>query len=168
MWWWKEIFWIISKIGKQKELQSPQEPHKEEENKATLLGCEPGNLVEEQSIKVSVHEDGKMNNMDDKGYEFFSSHVHLQPSYPWEDENTSCADEDCKMKAHCEGEEFTPRLSVGDTKISAKKANVFNGDKGPFGSYPKEENISYLKSLIDLPKEVGDKPPPTGCKLENL
>ena len=78
-----------------------------------------------------------MENMDDKGSEFFSIHVHLQPSYPWEDENTSCADEDCKMKAHCEGEEFTPSFSIGDPKINEKKAYVVNGDKGPFGSDPK-------------------------------
>ena len=36
------------------ELQSPQEPHKEEEDKATLLECEPENLVEEQVTRVSV------------------------------------------------------------------------------------------------------------------
>ena len=41
-------------------------------------------------MKVSVQEDGKMENMDDKGSEFFSIHFHLQPFYPWEDENTSC------------------------------------------------------------------------------
>ena len=69
-----------------------------------------------------------MKNMDDKGSNFFIIHVQLQPSYPWEDENTSCEDEDCKMKAHCEGEEFTPTFSVGDPKISAKIDDVFNGD----------------------------------------
>ena len=36
------------------DLQLPQEPHKEEEDKATLLGCEPKNLVEEQATKVFV------------------------------------------------------------------------------------------------------------------
>ena len=96
--------------------------------------------MEEQATKVSVQEDGNMN-MDDKGSDFFSSHVHLQPYYPWEDENTSCVDEDCKMKAHYEGEEFAPSFSVGDPKISAKKVDVVNGDKGHFGSDPKEENI---------------------------
>ena len=110
----------------------------EEENKATPLGCEPENLVEEQASKVSVQEDVKMKKMDDKGYKFFIIHVHLQPYYPWEDENSSCANEDYKMKAHCEGEEFTPSFSVGDPKISEKKANVFNYDNGTFGSDPKE------------------------------
>ena len=42
------------------------------------------------------------------------------------------------MKAHCEGEEFTPSFSVVDPKICAKKADVVNGDKGPFGLDPKE------------------------------
>ena len=36
------------------ELQSPLEPHKEEENKATPLGCELENLVEEQDTLVSL------------------------------------------------------------------------------------------------------------------
>ena len=36
------------------ELQSPLEPHKEEEDKATLLGCEPVNLVEDKATKVYV------------------------------------------------------------------------------------------------------------------
>ena len=94
--------------------------------------------MEEQAIKVSVQKDCKMKNMDDKCSEFLRSHVHMQPSYPWEDKNTSCVDEDYKMKAHFEGEEFTPSFYVGDPKISAKKDDVFNGDKGPFGSYPKE------------------------------
>ena len=41
------------------------------------------------------------------------------------------------MKAHCEGEEFTPSFSVGDPKISEKKDDVVNGDKGNFGLDPK-------------------------------
>ena len=36
------------------ELQLLLEPHKEEENKATSLGCEPTNLVEEQATKGSL------------------------------------------------------------------------------------------------------------------
>ena len=36
------------------ELQSPWEPHKEEEDSAMLLGCEPEILVEEQATKVYV------------------------------------------------------------------------------------------------------------------
>ena len=37
-------------------LQSPLEPHKEEEDKATPLGCEPKNLVEQATI-VPLHEE---------------------------------------------------------------------------------------------------------------
>ena len=57
--------------------------------------------------------------MDDKSSDFFSSHVHLKPSNPWEEENTSIASEDCKMKDNCERVEFTPSLSVGEQKIGA-------------------------------------------------
>ena len=38
-------------------LQSPLEPHMEEEDKATPLGCEPENLVEEQATIVVLHEE---------------------------------------------------------------------------------------------------------------
>ena len=41
------------------------------------------------------------------------------------------------MEAHCEAEEFTPSFSIGDPKISAKKDDVVNDDKGP--------SVSYLK-----------------------
>ena len=52
-------------------LQSPLEPHKEEENKATPLGCEPENLVEEKATLISLQKDGSMKNMGDKGSKFF-------------------------------------------------------------------------------------------------
>ena len=51
------------------ELQSPLEPHKEEEDKATPLGCELENLVEEQTTIVPLHEEGNMKNMYDEGYD---------------------------------------------------------------------------------------------------
>ena len=78
-----------------------------------------------------------MKNMDDKSSDFFSSHVHLQPYYPWEDENTSLASDDYKRKDNCERDGFTPSLSVGEQKIIAKQCDVVNGDKGQFGSNPK-------------------------------
>ena len=90
--------------------------------------------MEEQAIKVSVQEDGYMKNMDDNGSEFCSIHVHLQPYYPWEDENTSPAYGDYKMKGNCEGDEFTPSFSVGDHNIIAKGCAVINGIKEYFGS----------------------------------
>ena len=76
--------------------------------------------------------------MNDKSSDFCSSHVHLKPYDPWEDGNNSLAYEDCKMKDNCERDDFTPSLSVGEHKISANQGDVFNGDKGYFGSYPKE------------------------------
>ena len=72
----------------------------------------------------------------DKGSDFCSSHVYVKPPDPWEDEKSSLAYKGCKMKDNCEGDEFTPNFSVGDHKISAKRADVFNGDKEYFGSYP--------------------------------
>ena len=69
-----------------------------------------------------------MKNMDDKSSDFCSSHVHLKASNPWEDGNTSLAYEDCKIKANCERDKFTPSFSVGDHKISAKKGEVIKGD----------------------------------------
>ena len=59
-------------------------------------------------------------------------------------------------------------MYVGDHKIIAKEFDVFNGDKVSFDLYPKEEHISYLKSSFELPNEVEDKPPPSGCELGNL
>ena len=52
------------------ELQSPLEPHKEEEYRATLLDCEPEILVEENATIVSVHEDDKVKNMYDESSYF--------------------------------------------------------------------------------------------------
>ena len=48
------------------DLQSPSEPHNEDENKATPLGCEAEFLVEEQATIVSVQEDDTVKNMDNK------------------------------------------------------------------------------------------------------
>ena len=55
------------------------------------------------------------------------------------------------MKARCEGEEFTPSFSVGDPKISAKKADIVNDDKGTFGLDTKNnanQSYSHLRSHI--------------------
>ena len=95
------------------------EPHKEEENKATPPGCEPENLVEEQDTLVSLLEDGKVKKMENKSYDFCSSHVHLQPYDPCKDKNTSLTYEDCKMKDNCEEDAFSPSLSVSEPKINA-------------------------------------------------
>ena len=64
--WVKTFFGSDPKEYYKSELQSPLEPQKEEENKAISFGCELENLVEEKAIKVSVQEDGKMKDMDDK------------------------------------------------------------------------------------------------------
>ena len=61
------------------ELNSPLEPHKEEEGKATPLGCEPENLVEEKATLVSLWEDGKMKNMYYKVSDFCRSHDYFHP-----------------------------------------------------------------------------------------
>ena len=124
--------------------------------------------MEEHATTISVQEDGNVKKMDNKSYDFFSSHVHLQPSNPWEDIKTSLVSEDCKMKDNCERDEFTPSLFVGGHKIGAKQGDVVNGDKGYFGSDPKEEQKSYLKSLLELLTEVEDKPPPAGYELGKL
>ena len=73
-------------------------------NKATPLRCELENLVEEQATKVYVQKEGNVNNMNDKSSDFSSSHVHLQPSDPWEDKNSSLESKDYKRKANCEGD----------------------------------------------------------------
>ena len=39
------------------DLQSPLEPHNENEDKATPLQCEPENLVEEKAMIVSLQKD---------------------------------------------------------------------------------------------------------------
>ena len=122
-------------------LQSPSEPHNEDENKATPLGCEAEILVEERATIVSVQEDGNVKNMDNNSSNFCSSHVHLQPYDPCKDKKSSLASEDCKRKANCEGDNFTPIFMVGDHTINAKKGEGVNGDNMVneyFGSYPKE------------------------------
>ena len=52
------------------ELQSPLEPHKEEEYKATLLECEPEILVEEDATIIFIQEEDKVKNMYDEGSYF--------------------------------------------------------------------------------------------------
>ena len=52
------------------------------------------------------------------------------------------------MKDSCEGDEFTSSFFVGDRRIIAKEEDVVNGDKEDFGSDPKEEHRSDLKSSI--------------------
>ena len=124
------------------ELQSPLEPHKEEENKATPPGCEPENLVEEQDTLVSLLEDGKVKKMENKSYDIFRIHLHIQPYYQWKYKKYSLASKDCKRKANCEGDQFTPSFPVGDHTISEKKSEgvkVDNMVNESFGSYPKEE-----------------------------
>ena len=80
--------------------------------------------------------------MYDEGSYFCSCHVHLKPSHPWKDKNSSLASEDWKRKANYEGDNFTPSFSVGDHTISAKKGDIVNDNKMVkeyFGSYPKEK-----------------------------
>ena len=60
---------IQKKIYKS-DLQSPLEAHNEKEDKATPLGYELENLVEEHDIVVYLHEECNMKNMYDKGYDF--------------------------------------------------------------------------------------------------
>ena len=72
------------------------------------------------------------------------------------------------MKDNCEGDESTPSLPISEPKINTEEGEVVTNDKGYFGSYPKEEKVSDLKSLSEFPKEVEDKPPPIGCELGNL
>ena len=75
----QEYFGLDPKEDYKSQLQSPLEPHKEEEDKATLLRCEPNNSVEEQATIVSLQEEGNMKNMYAKGSDFFSIHDHLHP-----------------------------------------------------------------------------------------
>ena len=95
--------------------------------------------MEEQATKVSVQKEDKVNNMNDKSYDFFNIHVHFQPSNPWEDAKTSLASEDYKTKDNCEGDESAPSLPVSEPKINAEDGDTANEDKGYFGSDPKEE-----------------------------
>ena len=124
--------------------------------------------MEEHATKVSVQKDDKMNNMNDKSSGFYRIHVHLQPYYPWEDGNNLLASEDYKMKDNCEGYESAPSLPVSEPKINAKDGDTANDDKRSFGSDPKEEKKSDLKSLFELLTEVEDKPPPAGYELGKL
>ena len=110
------------------DLQSPFETHNEDENKATLLGCEAEILLEEQATIVSVQEDGNVKNMDNNSYNFCRSHVHLQPSDLGKYKNSSLAFEDYKRKTTCEGDKFTPSFPVGDHTISEKKGDIVNGE----------------------------------------
>ena len=64
-------------------------------NKATPLRCELENLVEEQATKVYVQKEDKVNKMNDKSFDFCNRYVHLQPSNPWEDVNTSHHGSEC-------------------------------------------------------------------------
>ena len=124
------------------DLQSPSKPHNEDESKTTLLGCQAKKLVEEQATIVSVQEDGNVKNMDNTSFDFCSIHVHLKPSYPYKYKKSSIPSEDCKMKANCEVDKFTPIFLVGDHTISAKKGDIVNEDnmvKEYFVSDPKEE-----------------------------
>ena len=119
------------------DLQTPPEPHNEEENKATPLRCEPENLVEEQDTKVSVQKHDNMKKMDRKISYFCSSHEHPQPSDSWEDKKSSLASEDYKMQDNCEGDEITLSFYVGHHKTITKYDDVFNGDEGYFLSKQK-------------------------------
>ena len=100
----------------------------QEERKTTLLRCEVKILVEEQDSIVSVQEEDKMKNMCDEGSDFFRIHVCLHPSNPWKDKNSPLASVDCKRKANCEGDKFTPSFSIVDHTISATKGEGVNGD----------------------------------------
>ena len=109
--------------------------------------------------------------MDNKSYDFCSSHVHLQPSDPWKDKKSSLASEDCKRKANGEEDKFTPSFSVDDHTISEKKGECVNDDKMMkeyFVSNPNEEGISDLNSSFEFPNEVEDKPPPVGYEPGKL
>ena len=119
---------LYPKDNYKSKLQSPREPHMEEESKTTPFGCEVEILVEEQATIVSVQEEDKVKNMCDEGSYFCSSNFHLHPSDQWKDKNSPLASQDCKRKANCERDKFTPRFSVGDHKISAKKGEVIKGD----------------------------------------
>ena len=106
--------------------------------------------------------------MNDKSLYFCSSHVHLKPSDPWEDGKTSLASKDWKMKDNYEGDEYSPSLLVSEPKINADEGDIANDDKGYFGSDPKYEQKSDLKSLFELLNEVEDNSPPVGCELVKL
>ena len=85
--------------------------------------------MEEKATLVSLREDGKVKNMDNKSSYFFSIHVHFKPYDPWKYKKSSLASEDCKRKSNCEGDKFTPSFPIGDHTIRAKKSEGVNGDK---------------------------------------
>ena len=89
--------------------------------------------MEEQTTKVSVQGEDKVKNMYDEGSYFFSIHVLLQPSDPWEDKNSSLESEDYKIKDNCEGDEITPSYFVGEHQISTKEGDVVHDDRVSFG-----------------------------------
>ena len=59
------------------DLKSLLDPHNEEEDKTTPFGCEPENLVEEQTTIVSLHEEANSNHKYDKSSCLCSIHVYL-------------------------------------------------------------------------------------------
>ena len=103
----KKYFGSDTKDNQKSYLQLELEFHNEEEDKVTLLGCEPENLVEEKATIVSLHEEDNIKHKYYKIFNFCISHVYLHPPDPWEDEKTSLAYEGCKMKDSCERDEFT-------------------------------------------------------------
>ena len=79
--------------------------------------------------------------MCDEGSDFCSSNFHLHPYNPCKDKNSPLASEDCKRKANCEGDKFTPSFSIVYHTMNANKGEGVNGDnimKEYFGSNPKE------------------------------
>ena len=62
------------------DLQSPLDPHNEKEDKATPLGCEPENLVEEKATIGSLQEyDEDEIPRNDVIYYFYKDHISFQP-----------------------------------------------------------------------------------------
>ena len=84
--------------------------------------------------------------MYDEGSDFCIIHVHWQPFDPWKYEKTPLAYEDYKVKYNCEEDDLTSIFSFDDQKTIAMEEDAINGDEGPFGSDPKEENKSELES----------------------
>ena len=71
------------------------------------------------------------------------------------------------MKDNGEVNEFTSSISFDDHQIIVEEVDVINDDKGYFGSDTKE-HISYLKSSVEIPNSVEEKPPPNVCELGNM
>ena len=87
------------------DLQSPLEPHNEEEDKATPFGCEPENLVKEKATIVSLHED-EMPRYDILSY-LCNDHISLQPSkIPPTSHHGSYFAEDSKVDLYVENKIF--------------------------------------------------------------